>query len=324
MLPKIKTFINPPFLNLQSNYQISSNVSFNINITLVNNNLPYLINLPPFIFRGVDVQEFSFFKKIMFILKGKILSIIINKFSGKLFCKLINLFYRDSEISYSDNLYKKRIDSKNIFFPNKRVLRLVNFPELSLNNIYEAYCLNHIDINNQDLVVDCGANVGELNLALNYKNIDVYYKAFEPDDMTFECLVLNNSENSENEFFNLGLSNSNESTTFYLDNEGGNSSLVNFGSNQTTKIKTKTLDSFKFENVKVLKIDAEGFEPEVLEGSVNTLKTTEFVSVDFGAERGIEQNKTIIEVNDLLYENNFRLVKFSDFRFIGLYKNTKF
>ena len=91
---------------------------------------------------------------------------------------------------------------------------------MSLNNIYEAYCLNHIDISNQDLIVDCGANVGELNLALSYKNIDVNYKAFEPDEMTFKCLVLNNNENPENEFFNLGLSNLNGSTTFYLDNEG--------------------------------------------------------------------------------------------------------
>tara|TARA_B100000161_G_scaffold189712_1_gene137343 strand:- start:753 stop:1625 length:873 start_codon:yes stop_codon:yes gene_type:complete len=290
----------------------------------VNNNLPYLINLPPFIFRGADVENFSFFKKITFIVRGKILSLIINKLSGKSFCNLINFFYSDSNISFSNNLYHKSLNGKNIVYPNKRVLRLVNNPELSLNNIYEAYCLNHIDISNQDLIVDCGANVGELNLALSYKNIDVNYKAFEPDEMTFKCLVLNNNENPENEFFNLGLSNLNGSTTFYLDNEGGNSSLVNFGSNQTTEIETKTLDSFKFENIKVLKIDAEGFEPEVLEGSVNTLKGTEFVSIDFGAERGLEQNKTIIEVNDLLYENNFRLVKFSDFRFIGLYKNINF
>ena len=48
-----------------------------------------------------------------------------------------------------------------------------------------------------------------------------------------------------------------------------------------------------------------------------------YISVDFGAERGVDQDYTIVEVNNILYDNDFKLVNFSDYRFIGLYKNTK-
>ena len=59
----------------------------------------------------------------------------------------------------------------------------------------------------------------------------------------------------------------------------------------------------------------------MLKGSKNTLEKIEYISIDFGDERGVNQDTTIIEVNDFLYENNFQLVEFSEYRLIGLYKN---
>ena len=56
-------------------------------------------------------------------------------------------------------------------------------------------------------------------------------------------------------------------------------------------------------------------------GATSLLKNTEYISVDFGDERGIEQKTTIVEVNNFLTENNFKLIDFSDYRLIGLYKN---
>ena len=116
------------------------------------------------------------------------------------------------------------------------------------------------------------------------------------------------------------MSNINKEEDFYLDNEGGNSSLIDFGAQKSIKVQSKKLDSFNFKNIKLLKIDAEGYEPEVLEGAVNTLKEIEYVSVDFGSERGVKQENTVAEVNKIMYENNFHLYKFSEFRIIGLYK----
>ena len=286
------------------------------------NNLPYLINLPPFIFRGVNVDEFSFLQKIFFILKGKIVSIIINNTNEKIFCKLINSLFRDSDISYRSGLYIKNYKDLEIYFPNKRILRLVNNPELSFDKIYHSYCIEKISFSSNDVIVDCGANVGELNLALALRGVDIHYIGFEPDEETFKCLELNN-KNMNSDLYNLALSNISGESNLYLDNEGGNSSLVDFGTESNVIVETRTLDSFNFEKIKLLKIDAEGFEPEVLEGAKESLENIEFISIDFGGERGPEQKKTIVSVNRFLYKNDYQLIEFSDYRFIGLYKNNR-
>ena len=118
------------------------------------------------------------------------------------------------------------------------------------------------------------------------------------------------------------MSDKDEETLFYLDNYGGNSSLIDFGSKENIKVKTKRLDSFDFGNsIKLLKIDAEGLEPEVLKGSIGIINKIKYISVDFGAERGEKQGLTVVDVNDFLYSNNFSLVSFSEHRLIGLYLN---
>ena len=86
---------------------------------------------------------------------------------------------------------------------------------------------------------------------------------------------------------------SNESgKKFYVDKEGGNSSLEYFGKNNETKVDIKNLDELGLKDIKLLKIEAEGHENEVLQGSVETLKTTNYVVVDYGPEKGVEQKST--------------------------------
>lgn len=291
------------------------------------NNLPYLVNLPPFIHRGVDVKNLGFISTLLFIIKGKIISIIINYTNGNIFCRLINLFYsKDGKIYFEQGKYiKDNYDFQKIHYPNKRVLRVVNNYEIHLDKLYKTYCINSIDLKNGDTVVDCGANVGELYLAILKNNIKIEYVAFEPDAETYECLKINTSANPENQYFNFGLSNINADKEFYFDSEGGNSSFINFGTNSTKILKTMRLDEkVDLGKIKLLKIDAEGYEPEVLEGAEKLFKKIEYITVDFGAERGINQNTTIIEVNNILLKNNFEMIDFSNFRLIGLYKNSSF
>ncbi len=291
------------------------------------NELPHIINLPPFMFRGTNFSNLNLISKVVFIIKGKFLSFLVNYTNNKLFCKSINFFYsKDGKINYKDDLYyKTTLENKEYFYPNKRILRVVNNYKQKFNSILEAYCINNLDLNSGDTVVDCGANVGEIYLALLEKNIMVNYYGFEPDKATFKCLSLNtrNKDSQENDqVFNIGLSDSNESKKLYLDNDGGNTSLIDFGTDKSILVECKTLDSFKIkEKIKLLKVDAEGFEPEVLNGSVLTLKKTEYVSIDFGAERGLNQDTTVVQVNEFLYENNFSLCGFSQHRLVGLYKN---
>ena len=288
-------------------------------------NLPYLVNIPPFLLKDFNEKDLKGLRKLFLILKGKFVSVIIKKTNGKIFCFFINLFFsQDGKINFENNKYFKITDNfDNVYFPNKRILRVVKNISSHLDRLYLSYCINKVDLQNGDKVIDCGANIGELNIALKYKNIFPTYYGFEPDVETFECLLLNNAKHKKN-LFNIALSDKSGIGNLYIDNEGGNSSLINFGSEKSNKVKLEKLDNMNIEGiVKLLKVEAEGNEPEVLYGAKNLLTNTEYVTVDFGAERGINQEMTVVEVNDFLYTKGFELVSFSDYRFIGLYKNKK-
>ena len=288
--------------------------------------LPYLVNVPPFLIRDLNQKNLSLSKKIFLIFYGKFIGFFINRLNGKNFCLFINIFFnKDGKLIFENGRYVKIIENKNVaVYPNKRVLRVVKNFKYQLDLLYDSYLLNSIDIQNDDVIVDCGANVGELFLAVKEKNLDVTYMGFEPDKETYECLKLN-VKNEKNIVHNIGLSNIEGSNNFYIDNEGGNSSFVDFGTSESIKVDTKRLDSYNIKkNIKLFKIDAEGYEPEVLSGSKNTLKKTAFVSVDFGSERGANQNNTMVDVNNLLLQVGFELIELNDFRMIGLYKNKNY
>ena len=55
--------------------------------------------------------------------------------------------------------------------------------------IFDSYCLNNIEFKDGDKVVDCGSNVGELCLSFYFRNIDIEYIGFEPDEDTFKMLI---------------------------------------------------------------------------------------------------------------------------------------
>ena len=169
--------------------------------------------------------------------------------------------------------------------------------------------------------LDCGANIGELYLAFDVKKIKISYIAFEPDKKAFNSLE-KNTKNGNQQLYNLALSDKNEKRKLYTDTDGGNTSLSEFESTSIEEIETKTLDSFNFKNIKLLKIDAEGHEPEVLTGLTETLKNVEYIAIDHSDERGFNQEKTTVEVFDFLYKNNFQVVAVSPFREISLFKNS--
>lgn len=282
--------------------------------------LPYLINIPPFMLKGLENKNLSLLKKVFLIFKGKLVALIIKKTNGHIFCFFMNLLFKNNgDIKYKNGLYQKTLkNNKNIYFPNKRILRVLRNSDLHFEMLLSSYSLNHIELFDGDIVVDCGANVGELYMALSRLGINLNYYAFEPDKNAYDCCILNSSGNSN--IYNIGLSNKSENIDFYLDSLGGNSSAIAFGKKEKISIPVNKLDNIKIEeNIKLLKVEAEGYEPEVLEGAVETLKKVKYVAVDFGPERGGEQEDTIIAVNNFLLKNDFDLIKFEINRITGLY-----
>ena len=103
------------------------------------------------------------------------------------------------------------------------------------------------------MIIDCGANVGELFFAFKYKDLNIKYIGLEPDKETYNCLKKNiKSDNSE--LFNIALNNETKITKFYLDNEGGNSSLIDFGTNKFVDVQVKKMDDLEInEKIKLFK-----------------------------------------------------------------------
>jgi len=284
-----------------------------------------VIDSPDFMFIDENIDKYTFLKRLYIFLKGVLVGFIFKYTNQKTFCFFMNLLIKNqNKIFYKDNNYSKFIlNNKLIQYPNKRIVRVLKNEKAQLNLLFSTYCLDSLNFSENDLVVDCGANIGELRYSFLNKDINIQYIAFEPEPKTFVCLKNNLQNNDFGDCYNIALSNESGKKSFYVDKEGGNSSLEYFGKNNETKVDIKNLDELGLKDIKLLKIEAEGHENEVLQGSVETLKTTNYVVVDYGPEKGVEQKSTASEVINFLYDNNFRLIETSKHRQVGLFKNQK-
>lgn len=281
-----------------------------------------LVNIPDFIVADINVNETSAIKKIGLIIFGKVTSLVINTNQPKVICSFLNLFYKSTgKIKYENSFFTKNYgDNKKIFYPNLRFLRVARGVEYQFSKILDDYCLNELDFSSESLVVDCGANVGELFLSLkNNKDVEVNYFAYEPDERSYLSLKKNISNHSN--IYKIALSDKSQERSLFLDTEGGDSSLENFGSSEKIKVNSKRLDEYDYQDIYLLKIDAEGHELEVLRGSDQLLNKIKFISVDYGLEKGLEKRSTITEVTNFLFENNFILHKANVVRNTGLFVN---
>ena len=291
----------------------------------MNNNV-ILINIPDFLYQIYDIKKLNILKKMCLLIYGKIIQLFYKNFEKKSFCFFMNILLpKYSNINFKNGMYFKTLSTEiSIFYPNKRISRVIRKKEELFESIFKDYCLENLEFSDEDVIVDCGANVGELNYSLFFKGFKVNYFGIEPDSKVFECLTLNKISGKET-LFNLALSDEVATKKLYLDTEGANTSLTFFGSKKNEIIKVTTLDALDIpKKIKLFKLEAEGHEKEVLLGSLNTLKNIEYISVDFGPEKGIEEDHTMIDVNEILILNNFKLVDFNNQRMIGLYKNKNY
>jgi FkbM family methyltransferase len=232
---------------------------------------------------------------------------LLSKTKGKLLVFLLNIF-TDKKLKFRFYDGKYLLLEKGIskyFIKNRAHLYLKGAADRStrLANKYGLYLLKFMP---GDVIVDVGANNGDL---LPYFKNQIYI-GFEPSPDEFELLDANSKFYSAANVHNYCIGNSNSDVLFYISSAGADSSIfepVTF----TNRIKVQQirLDEF-FDRIKIklLKIDAEGAELEVLQGSQNILDCIEFISVDAGFEKGINAKLTAPEVFDFLYLNGFHLI----------------
>jgi FkbM family methyltransferase len=159
-----------------------------------------------------------------------------------------------------------------------------------------------------DIVVDIGANVGEFVSACAKRARRVV--AIDPDPSAFACLTRNCASISNVTCERTALGEKPGVTKFYLSPDGNDSSIIK-PETYREAIEVRVLPladvllSHGIERVDFLKVEAEGYEPEVLKGALPVLPTIGKVAVDASPERRGES--TAPECIELLERAGFRV-----------------
>lgn len=181
-------------------------------------------------------------------------------------------------------------------------------------------------------VIDVGANSGDLLLALPDEVEE--YLGVEPIEEEYQALEKNCHLRNFSQPLKIAASNSEGTLEFFVSTLGGDSSAIQPANGFTERrtVPAASMDSIlrsgnlqkKFNTVDLLKVEAEGFEPEVLEGCIETIGRCRWVVVDGGPERGPNSETTIENCTNMLVGHGFELVALSLKRRpgVGLFRNT--
>lgn len=152
--------------------------------------------------------------------------------------------------------------------------------------------------------------------------ININYLCFEPDPQEFRSLTKNVFPGRA---FNLALWNHKFEVEFYISRHNADSSVIAPNEfDDKILIPAERLDQSINSNVKLLKLEAEGVELEILEGIGEKLAFIEYISADFGFERGLRQASTLPAVSNYLSSRNFSVVGVGKGRLSVLYRNSLF
>lgn len=273
-------------------------------------------------------------KKHLFIFVRFLVEAVQSRVNAQQACHIQNiimrLFNKQVRYAFEQSLGCYLAVDGNIVkhFPDqKRGFRLYfnGIPDRG-RSILESYRLSTINFKPTDIIVDCGANYGDLFIELAHKMQEHNYFAFEPSPSEYNCLVYNYKNAN---IFRVALSNENGTADFFLNTESADSSLVKPSQySHKLKVECRKLDEINqiknIASIKLLKVEAEGFEPEILQGSLVTLKKCEYVAVDGGFERGEDQEETFTAVTNLLISAGFEIVEINFQMLRSLYRNKSF
>jgi len=227
-------------------------------------------------------------------------------------------------------------DNNQIIYLNKNhnyILPETNINYYIKNGLFESHLIEWSKqfCKKDKIMLDIGAHSGTYTIALSNYNKHIY--SFEPQKMTYYALcgsvALSNLRNIT--CYNYGLGSQEQvgiKDLFIVSNDGGGSTIIdnnqenlqigNQNNNQnniqnntlvTEKIEIKTLDSFNIFNIGFIKIDVEENELNVLYGSIETLKNSNYPTILFECNK----NKSINckELFDFLNNLSYKTVSIS-------------
>jgi FkbM family methyltransferase len=181
----------------------------------------------------------------------------------------------------------------------------------------EQYVRDHLIMNEREVFVDVGANVGShsLRVARNYAHIGVRVIAIEAEPEAYKTLVQNIRRNNLTNIDAIKTAVSDHKGSTVLNERSYDGARVgtglhsimknvddgNFSLDNGLQIECDKLDNIiSSHRVDVMKIDIEGAEILALEGATNVLKQLRKIIVEI-------HGKNLERVKEILESNNFRL-----------------
>jgi FkbM family methyltransferase len=194
------------------------------------------------------------------------------------------------EYSYNseDPVYVKiKTDENLMFIPEARVAK-----DYFNTGFYEKGYINWVIenyIKPDKNVIDIGAHIGWYTVNLAKKCNHIYSFECSPKSFNYLCgnIALNSLDYKVTKY-NCALSNDEGTTKYYIrdSGDGGGNGISKFEYDNihdtpSIDVPKKKLDSFGLTNINFIKIDVEGHEKEVLEGSVQTIINNNYPPILF-------------------------------------------
>ena len=200
---------------------------------------------------------------------------------------------------------------------------------LFFSNYHHKRISNYLQKLKLKELIDVGAHKGEfLSYVIKLNSIKKFY-AFEPQAKIFKILKKNFSKYQKIQLINMALSEKPSNKIFYINKLSSTSTMSKF--NKSSKylklknmltgakknyidkysVKTSSINIFfkkiKFKNC-LLKLDVEGFEYNVLEGSKSKIDEVNYILIEnqFG---NLYENKSFNEIKNYLYNKKFKVLK---------------
>lgn len=235
------------------------------------------------------------------------------------------MYLLKEDSSKSDNPYFIKLPTPNF---NMKEEQYLFFPEISVakwffdSGIAEKNLIHWVMDNfvtPEKNFIDIGAHVGTYSWILGKKANHTY--SFECNPQVFCYLAANIAlQKLEDKItpyrYALG-SNECELDYYIRSNDGGGNGVKVLSENDSNlkkiKLECRTLDSFKLKNIGFIKIDVEGFEKEVLEGSISTLAQNNYPPIlfeswgDWKEKEGVPAKKIREELFSFLNQIGYKI-----------------
>jgi len=193
--------------------------------------------------------------------------------------------------------------------------------------LIDEYLLRRVPFRDGDHVVDIGANIGDFALALDMVQPGTSIHCFEPSPAEFDCLTRNIERNSlcaQREARQIAIWRADEEVSFHVKSASADSSILPIPAKEgEIRVPARRLDTVLEDRpYRLLKLEAEGVEPEILEGAAQSIGRFHYVSADVGFERGMAAESTLPQVTNFLLARGFEVAAVNLPRLVVLYRNT--